>query len=253
MTPEEKSLLTDFLARLTNAGAVQADPEAAMLIARAAEQQPAALYLTVQRSVWLEHALQDLDQRLKASEARRLGAEEKVRSLQAGQPGLPPTGTAAASPWLSSTWGSGADNGRTPLPPAQAESAAGWMPGLPQQVPAQMPTPNRGGVSPLPPGAAMAANPYPAPGSFGAPGGMFGGGSFLSGGNGMLATIATTAAGVAVGSMIAEAFSGGHHHYRDNLVDSTPMSSEQGFLDQGDSSSLGDFDGGGSSESDSDS
>jgi hypothetical protein len=99
MTPEEKSLLEDFLNRLKNAPVGPADVEALSLIQHTADLQPAALYLTVQRALWLEQALKL--------------AEGKIKTLEGAATAAP------GNPWLSTTWGSGAGN--APLPPSHLQ------------------------------------------------------------------------------------------------------------------------------------
>jgi len=213
MTPEEKNLLTDFLTRLSQAGAIQADAEAAMMIAKTAEQQPAALYLTVQRAVWLEHALKLAEDRIKTLEAEKQNA------------GVP----AAGNPWLSSTWGSGADNGRVAVPPTRAAAGMAVPPAQGYANPAYMAPP-----------PAYGANP-----------GFMSGGGFMGGGGSFLANVAATAAGVAVGEMVVDALTSHHtehrsetdyppeHHHHDSMTDTnyTPVND----YDSGDS---GGFDGG---------
>jgi hypothetical protein len=210
MTPDEKILLTDFLTRLSQTGAVQADAEAAMLIAKTADQQSSALYLTVQRAVWLEQALKHAEERIKALEAEK---------QQAGVPA--PSG----NPWLSNSWGTGADNGRVAMPASRV------------------------GAGP----ASAAGNPaYMAPPpAYGAnPGFMGGGGLMGGGGSSFLANVAATAAGVAVGEMVMNSFSHHsdfrdesdvapehHHHASATDTDYTPVND----YDSGDS---GGFDGG---------
>ncbi len=224
MIPEEKALLSDFLARLTAARDVAADAEANLMIARAAEQQPAALYLAIQRAVWLEHALQE--------------AQARIRQLEAAATPVS-AGSTSGNPWLSSSWGSGADNGRVAVPPAMpapmsaTPAAAGWRPGYP----AQGFTGNPGWQTA--PGPGMGGF---APGPFGAsPGFMGGGGSFL-------ATAAATAAGVVAGEMIADAFTPSHHGHQ-SFADVPPESGSFVADDSSNSGGLGDFDSGSDSDS----
>jgi hypothetical protein len=213
MTPEEKTLLTDFLSRLTTAGAVQADAEAAMLIARAGEQQPGALYLTVQRAVWLEHALQQ--------------AQARIQSLEAAQ-GAAANPAGSGNPWLATTWGSGSDNGRTTLPPQHAMAAPQAAAGYPQATGYPSAYPNAGSGLP------------------GAAGGFMSGPGFLGGGNSFLANVATTAAGVAVGSLIANALTS-HHSGNQGFADLPPeRTAAEPLASVDDPGALGDFDGGGS-------
>lgn len=104
MTPEEKSLLENFLNRLKEAPVGPVDPEASTMIAKAADLKPGALYLTVQRALWLEEALKL--------------AESKIKTLESQTP------TSAGNPWLNSTWGSGASH--TPLPPSHMANTASY-------------------------------------------------------------------------------------------------------------------------------
>jgi uncharacterized protein len=214
MTPEEKNLLSDFLNRLATAGAVQADAEAAMMIAKTAEQQPSALYLTVQRAVWLEQALKHAEERIKTLEAEK---------QQAGIPA-----TTSGNPWLSNTWGSGADNGRVAIPPSRMASNAPMGSG-----------PAYGNPATMAPPPAYGANP-----------GFMGGGSFMGGGGSFLANVAATAAGVAVGEMVVDAFT----HHSDNRAESDiphehhhhPAQTDVNYtpVDDYDNSDSGGFDGG---------
>jgi hypothetical protein len=57
MTRDERELLQNFLAQLTQIHGIQKDPEADALIARAVAQQPDAAYLLVQRALLLQQAL----------------------------------------------------------------------------------------------------------------------------------------------------------------------------------------------------
>ena len=57
MTPQERELLTTFLAQMAQARADQKDPEADALIRDAAARQPDALYLLAQRALGLDYAL----------------------------------------------------------------------------------------------------------------------------------------------------------------------------------------------------
>jgi hypothetical protein len=57
MTREERELLQNFLAQLTQIHGIPKDPEADALIARAVAQQPDAPYLLVQRALLLHQAL----------------------------------------------------------------------------------------------------------------------------------------------------------------------------------------------------
>lgn len=156
MTADEKAQLVDFLRRLVQAGEVAADAEASTLIQQTAAQQPAALYLSIQRAVYLENALREAQQRIQTLESRAAGSA-----------------TSDNSSWLSSTWGSGADSGRVTLPPSTGLGTAA-------AVPAQATT---FGTTP---------GLYPAGGFAPASGFLGGGGSFLAS---AAATAAGVAAG----------------------------------------------------------
>lgn len=87
MTPQERQLLQDFLNQLTQARNTVKDPEADGLIARAAAQQPDAIYLLVQRALLLEQALNN--------------AKTQIAQLQSQ------TGSGTNGSFLSSSgWGS---------------------------------------------------------------------------------------------------------------------------------------------------
>src|SRR3569833_53983 len=73
MTPQERSLLEGFLAQLVQARGVTKDPEAERLIAQAAEQQPDATYLVVQRALLLTQALEQAKARITALEQAESG------------------------------------------------------------------------------------------------------------------------------------------------------------------------------------
>lgn len=64
MTSQELSLLENMLQRLTAVHGVQKDPQADALIRERLAVQPDALYLLVQRTLLLEHALEDAQRQL---------------------------------------------------------------------------------------------------------------------------------------------------------------------------------------------
>lgn len=66
MTPQEQSLLEDFLGRLQAAGPVNKDPEANALIRARLEGQPDAGYLLVQRSLLMDRALAEANHQITA-------------------------------------------------------------------------------------------------------------------------------------------------------------------------------------------
>jgi len=66
MTPQEHTLLDDFLARLQAAGPVNKDPEANALIHARLDGQPDAAYLLVQRSLLMDRALAEANHQITA-------------------------------------------------------------------------------------------------------------------------------------------------------------------------------------------
>ncbi|GAA0514938.1 MAG: DUF2076 domain-containing protein [Pigmentiphaga sp.] len=76
MTPQERALLDNFLDRLAGVRGMDKDPEADALIRHRAAGQPDALYLSIQRALLLEHALE-------GAQARIAALEQQVGELQA--------------------------------------------------------------------------------------------------------------------------------------------------------------------------
>ena len=76
MTPQERALLDNFLDRLAGVQGMDKDPEADALIRQRAAGQPDALYLSIQRALLLEHALE-------GAQARIAALEQQVSELQA--------------------------------------------------------------------------------------------------------------------------------------------------------------------------
>lgn len=68
MTPDERALLTRFLADLSQVRAGPRDPEAAALIGQAMAAQPDAPYLLVQHSLLADQALHNAQARIEALE-----------------------------------------------------------------------------------------------------------------------------------------------------------------------------------------
>ncbi|HUD32315.1 MAG TPA: DUF2076 family protein [Variovorax sp.] len=64
MTPQELSMLENMLQRLSAAQGVRKDPQADALIRECLTVQPDALYLLVQRTLLLEHALEEARRQL---------------------------------------------------------------------------------------------------------------------------------------------------------------------------------------------
>src|SRR5438067_2543513 len=102
MTPQERQSLQDFLGQLAQVRGTVKDPEAATLIAQAAAENPDALYLSVQRAILLEQALD--------------AAKTQIAQLQAQ--------SSAGGRFLGSTWGS------QPAQPVVPAAAPTERPGL---------------------------------------------------------------------------------------------------------------------------
>lgn len=145
MTPQEFSVLENMLQRLAAVHGVQKDPQADALIRERLSVQPDALYLLVQRTLLLEHALDDarrqLAQRAPATPVDPGGAAFLQRGLEPGfgrdavdrdayTPGRPAQPDAramapAAAPapgWRERLFGGGA-----PAAPAPAGSGSGFL------------------------------------------------------------------------------------------------------------------------------
>ena len=118
MTPQERTLLEDFLSKLARVQGVDKDPDADALIRQQAARQPDALYLVIQRSLLQEQALE-------ASQARIQALEKQVGQLQDAARAATPAPAPAPAPrsFLGSLSASGW--GRSPEPaPAVPEPAA---------------------------------------------------------------------------------------------------------------------------------
>lgn len=92
MNPDEKKLLTKFLAQLENIRGLAKDPEAEQLIARAAQIQPDALYLLVQKALLQE-------QGLRAAQARIEQLEDQLRRARNSGLTAAPGGFLGHDPW----------------------------------------------------------------------------------------------------------------------------------------------------------
>ena len=101
MTPQERQSLEEFLGQLTQVRGTVKDPEAAALIARAAAENPDALYLTVQRAILLEQALN--------------AAKAQITQLQTQ------SGAGASSGFLTSHWGHAPEQPTRPAAPAASQ------------------------------------------------------------------------------------------------------------------------------------
>ncbi|SIR31192.1 DUF2076 family protein [Pseudacidovorax sp. RU35E] len=145
MTPQELSMLEDLLQRLAAVHGVQKDPQADALIRERLAGQPDALYLLTQRTLLLEHALQDAQRQL----AQRAAAPADPGGAAFLQRGLEPGfGRDTADPDAYNPGRSayrGAPSGYAPGAPAAAPAAApGWRERLFGAAPAAAPAPSSG-------------------------------------------------------------------------------------------------------------
>ena len=125
MTPQELSMLEDLLQRLAAVHGVQKDPQADALIRERLAGQPDALYLLTQRTLLLEHALQDAQRQL----AQRAAAPADPGGAAFLQRGLEPGfGRDTADP-----------DAYNPGRPAYRGAPSGYAPGAPAVAPAAAP------------------------------------------------------------------------------------------------------------------
>lgn len=215
MSPEERNLITDLFDRIRDAGAIDKDRQADVLIRDAVRQLPDAPYVLVQSVLLQEHALADAQSRIEELEARVAELES------AGQPATSGRGFLGGASPLSRGAASVPSVGSGPRDePAPSRSVWGSSrPAEPDAPPLRGP----GG-----PGPAYQPN-LPPMGQPNAPGG---GGFFRS--------ALAAAAGVAGGVMLSDSIRGmlggageghGHHasssepHYQ-NPANNDPGSTE---------------------------
>jgi uncharacterized protein len=74
MTPQETTLLNEFLSQLTAVRGIAKDPAADTFIAQAIAQQPDAAYLLVQRCLLLDQAIESAKQQIDKLESELRGA-----------------------------------------------------------------------------------------------------------------------------------------------------------------------------------
>ena len=202
MTPQERSLLENFIAQLVQVRSVNKDPEAERLIARAVEQQPDATYLVVQRALLLGQALEQAKTRI--AELEEAGRGQGFLDPNAsgwGNPSGPSSGVAGRGQVAPQAgYASGAGNAG-PAGPNYGTAAPGFGPAYGGGASGGGPT--VGGAPGF--GAPAYGGPpvYPA---YGAP--PVGGG-FSS----FLGQAAATAAGVAGGEFLFQGIENlfGHH------------------------------------------
>lgn len=127
MTPQEQTLLEDFLARLRAAAGTARDPQADALIRERLAGQPDASYLLVQRALLLEQALASAK-----AEIARLQQGGASASSFLGQglgaappPPLPPAAPAAAPGWRERLFGGAAEQAAPAAPAARGSGFLG--------------------------------------------------------------------------------------------------------------------------------
>ena len=122
MNSEEQNLLIQFLDQLKSIRGIAKDPEADRLIARAAADQPDALYLLVQKALLQEQAL-------KAAQSRIEQLQQQLSQAQSARAGAPAGGGfLGQNPWANpaprAAGGMGYATG-APLPPPAAGMGMG--------------------------------------------------------------------------------------------------------------------------------
>jgi uncharacterized protein len=192
MTPEERSLVENFVNQLTQVRGIDKDPEADAMIKRAVERQPDAAYLLVQRALLLEQAVNQAKARI---------AELERSQASSGRSFLGSSATGWASP---------ESPGAAAVP---ARPGAGGPGAYQSAPPAYAPPPGYGAA---PPGyGAPAGFGAPPPGyGYGPPPTGYGFGAPSSGMGSFLGQAAATAAGVAGGEFLFQGLEdmfGGHH------------------------------------------
>lgn len=184
MTPQERDLINQLLARLNQAGSQPKDPEAESLIREAMGKQPDAPYYLVQTVLIQDMALANAQHRIADLERQ---AAQPAQPVAQGQP----------TSFLGSIFGRGAAPGGT-------SAAAGSVPASgPWSRPAPQPGPPPQGYYPQPgyaqPGYAspMMAQAMP----------------MMASGGGFLRQAAATAAGIAGGALLFDGIQSlfGHH------------------------------------------
>jgi hypothetical protein len=166
MNAAERDQLQQFLSALRQTRADPKDVTADDLIREAVRSQADAPYLLVQRAMGLGLALDAAQSRIQQLEAQCAQQLDQLAQLQRNQ-ATPATAADANGSWMSGSqaWGRGAETSAQPLP----SSTARFTPSAPVA-------------------ARTAAMPAPAPAS--------------AWGGGMMAQMATTAAGVVAGGLL---------------------------------------------------
>jgi hypothetical protein len=185
MSPQENQLLQNFLQQLLDVKLQNKDQEVASLIDKAAQQQPDAVYLLVQRALIQDQAM--------------LAAQQKITQLEEDLSRAKPAATESFF-GNSGAWGNSASTN------ASTSSRFGSGANLPAANNTVMSAPGSNYASP---GAQFSSNAQASP-QAARP-------SFFSGNAGsMLGTVAATAAGVAAGAFLFQGLGsmmgGGAHH-----------------------------------------
>ncbi|MET0331119.1 MAG: DUF2076 family protein, partial [Dyella sp.] len=117
MTPQEQQLIDSFLTRLASVRGVAKDPQADALIRQRLADQPDALYLLVQRSLLLDHALENAKAQIAQLQAQQQGGASFLgdhgwgstgASVPPAAPGMPPPMPQSAPPSWRDRWFGGA-------------------------------------------------------------------------------------------------------------------------------------------------
>src|SRR5579859_7087305 len=109
MTPQEQTLLDDFLQRLAAVNGVAKDAQADALIHQRLASQPDAVYLLVQRCLLQQHALDAAKAQIAQLQAQAAGQQQGGGSFLGGQPSAwgatpPPIPQQQAAPAPAPTW-----------------------------------------------------------------------------------------------------------------------------------------------------
>lgn len=122
MNVQEREILTRFLQQLAQAQAGTKDADAEKLIQEACARQPDANYLLVQRSLLLEHALENAQAEIARLQSERENTRGAASGFLSGNtwgnspaptmpapraPGFAPAAPGGIAPASTSSWGSG--------------------------------------------------------------------------------------------------------------------------------------------------
>lgn len=199
MNATERDQLQQFLSALRQTRADPKDPTADGLIREAVSAQADAPYLLVQRAMGLGVALDAAQKRIAQLETQCAQQLDQLAQLQATQAAQAPTPAASGS-WMSDTqaWGRGSDTPAQHMPATAATARFATNP-LAAARPAAMPAQTQAA---------------PAPTS--------------AWGGGMMAQMATTAAGVVAGGLLfqgVQSLMGQHKPSPESNANATPPSS----------------------------